>query len=252
VTPDEVCDAIDRLAVGGYAAFGGRLVGQRDQRRSVGADELLDTAMCKAIEDRFARRFDAFDPRAVHSIWMKWYLNAFIPPVLLADVLLGQSVGVDLAATRFILAEDGRIDAIRISATTDTWRLADPFRRLKPLVFDHFAPLIDMWCARTEVTRRVFWSNVGNTFEAMLRRIEAVSGPSERLAQAQRIADEPDWLGEPNPLFDAVHYVSEQDGAAVRRRRVCCLQYLLPDRRFCKACPIEEARAPSRQERTIP
>jgi ferric iron reductase protein FhuF len=114
------------------------------------------------------------------------------------------------------------------------------------MVFDHFAPLIAMWCSRTEVTARVFWSNVGNTFEAMLRRIETVSGPSERLSEAQRLLATPDWLGERNPLFDAVRYLS--DGA--RRRRVCCLQYLLPDRRFCKACPIEEARAVHYQEET--
>ena len=40
-------------------------------------------------------------------------------------------------------------------------------------------------------------------------------------------------------VFDVI-----EEGVPVRRRRVCCLQYLLPDRRFCKACPIEEARAP--------
>ena len=107
-----------------------------------------------------------------------------------------------------------------------------------------------MWCERTEVTARVFWSNVGNTFEAMLRRIEAVSGASDRLSEAQRMLSVPTApSGEPNPLFDAVHYVLE-DGAPMRRRRVCCLQYLLPDRRFCKACPIDEARAPRRQEGT--
>jgi len=240
VTPDDLCTAIDRLAVGDYASFGGRLVGSQDTRATIPAEALLDVAMREAIERRFALRFDAFDRRAVHSIWMKWYLNAFIPPVLLADVLLARSIAVELPALRFILAEDGRVGAIKISGVRESSG-EDPFRRFKPLIFDHFAPLIAMWCAGTDITARVFWSNVGNTFEAMLRRIEAVSGPSPRLAEAQRLLDEPDWLGEPNPLFGAIHYVAE-NGAAVRQRRVCCLQYLLPDRRFCKACPVEEAR----------
>jgi ferric iron reductase protein FhuF len=245
VTPGELCREIDRLAVGDYRLFGGRLVDGRDPRASIPADDLLNTPMRKAIDRRFARRFEVFDDRAVHSIWMKWYLNAFIPPILLADILLGQSVAVELPKLRFIIADDGRVDAIKINGTRDS-NSEDPFRRYGPMVFDHFAPLIALWCSRTEVTARVFWSNVGNTFEAVLRRIETVSGPSARLSDAQRLLATPDWLGKRNPLFDAVRYVS--DGAAGRRRRVCCLQYLLPDRHFCKACPIEEARAPPHQE----
>jgi ferric iron reductase protein FhuF len=245
VTPGEVCREIDGLAVGDYRLFGGRLVDGRDLRASIRADDLLNAPMRKAINRRFARRFEIFDARAVHSIWMKWYLNAFIPPILLADILLGQSVAVGLPKLGFIIADDGRVDAIKINGTRDS-SSEDGFRRYGPMVFDHFAPLIAMWCSRTEVTARVFWSNVGNTFEAMLRRIESVSGPSERLSEAQRLLATPDWLGKRNPLFDAVRYVS--DGAAGRRRRVCCLQYLLPDRRFCKACPIDEARAPHYQE----
>jgi ferric iron reductase protein FhuF len=248
MTPDELCDAIDRLGgdLVGYASFAGRLVGPQDTRATVAADALLGAAMREKIDARFAHRFEIFDARAVHSIWMKWYLNAFIPPVLLADVLLGQAVTVELPKLQFIIADDGRVDAIKIAGTRDS-RFEDPFRRLRPLMSDHFAPLIEMWCARTDATARVFWSNVGNTFEAMLRRIEQVLGPSPRLAEAQQLLDEPDWLGKPNPLFAAVHYVVE-NGADVRLRRVCCLQYLLPDRRFCKACPVEEAREHFRQE----
>jgi ferric iron reductase protein FhuF len=247
VTPDQVCEAIDRLAVGDYASFGGRLVGPQDPRPGLAADQLLDAPMREAIEHRFALRFTVFDARAVHSIWMKWYLNAFIPPVLLVDVLLGQSISVDLDEVRFIMAEDSRVAAVKIRGTCDSSGV-EPLPRFRPLLSDHFVPLIAMWCDRTEVTARVFWSNVGNTFEAMLRRIEAVSGASDRLSEAQRLLSAPTGpSGEPNPLFDAVHYVLE-DGAPVRRRRVCCLQYLLPDRRFCKACPIDEARAPRSQE----
>ncbi|MBH5388589.1 siderophore-iron reductase FhuF [Bradyrhizobium diversitatis] len=247
MTPDEVCEAIDRLAVGDYASFGGRLVGPQDSRQGISAGQLLDAPMREAIRNRFSQRFATFDLRAVQSIWMKWYLNAFIPPVLLADVLLGQSVSVDLSRLRFIIADDGRVEAVRIDRTRDSSR-EEPFQRLRPLLFEHFAPLIEMWCDRTDVTARVFWSNVGNTFEAMLCRIEAVSGPSARLSEARRWLSEPvTSTSEPNPLFDAVHYVLES-GSPERRRRVCCLQYLLPDRRFCKACPIEEARAARRQE----
>jgi ferric iron reductase protein FhuF len=238
----DICGAIDEVAVGEYATFAGRLVGEHDPRATVAADALLDTAMRAAIEARFARLFDAFDARAVHSIWMKWYLNLFLPPVLLADIVLKRSMPVALETTRFVIGDDSRVAAVRIGGGSQDTAGAEPFDRFASLIFGHFQPLIEMWSRRTDVTRRVFWSNVGNTFEAMLRKVETVSGPSDRLSEAQRLLDQPRWGRKPNPLFDAVYYVSES-GAPVRRRRVCCVQYLLPDRRFCKACPIEEARA---------
>src|SRR5215475_7633455 len=130
MTPDQVCEAIDRLAVGDYASFGGRLVGPQDPRPGLPADRLLDAPMREAIEHRFALRFAAFDARAVHSIWMKWYLNAFIPPVLLADVLLGQSISVDLAEVRFIKGDDERVAAVKIRHTRDSSG-AEPLRRFQ-------------------------------------------------------------------------------------------------------------------------
>jgi ferric iron reductase protein FhuF len=248
--PGDILSAIDRLAVGDYASFAGRLVGGGDPRPTVGADALLDSAMRAAIEARFAQRFACFDPRAVHSIWMKWYLNAFLPPVLLADLLLLRRLPVALDNTRFIIGDDTRVAAVRIDGVAqetgehDTGE-ADPFWRFESLIFDHFAPLIAMWTSRTDVTQRVFWSNVGNTFEAMLRRVEAVSGSFARLEQARGLLNAPAWRdGRPNPLFGAVYEVAE-NGTPERRRRVCCIQYLLPDRRFCKACPVEEARGAS-------
>lgn len=241
--PGDIFQAIDRLAVGDYASFAGRLVGGGDPRPTVGADALLDTAMRAAVEARFAQRFDRFDPRAVHSIWMKWYLNAFLPPVLLADLLLQRRLPVALDNTRFIIGDDLRVAAVRIDGAAQDIGDSDPFCRFESLIFDHFAPLIAMWTSRTDVTRRVFWSNVGNTFEAMLRRVEAVSGSFARLEQARGLLNAPVWRdGRPNPLFGAVYEVAE-NGTPERRRRVCCIQYLLPDRRFCKACPVEEARS---------
>jgi hypothetical protein len=106
VTPGEVCREIDRLAVGDYKLFGGRLVDGQDPRASIRTDDLLNTPMRKPIDRRFAQRFEVFDARAVHSIWVNWYLNGFIPPILLADILLGQSVGVGLS--HFIIGSGPR------------------------------------------------------------------------------------------------------------------------------------------------
>jgi ferric iron reductase protein FhuF len=150
-------------------------------------------------------------------------------------------IGLDRVA--FILGNDMRVAAVKIDGPDADSSGNAAFARFAPLIFDHLEPLIEMWAERSGVTRRVLWSNVGNTFEAMLRKIEGVSGSSQRLRQARHVLSEPLWPnGRPNPLFRAVRYVPDGD-TFVRRRRICCIQYLLPDRKFCKACPIDEARA---------
>jgi ferric iron reductase protein FhuF len=241
--PYGIVDAINRITIGEYDCFAGHIVGRDHSGPAVRAEALLDDGMRAAIEARFAKRFDSFDVRAVHSIWMKWYLNAFLPPVLLADVILARGVPVVLNEISFIVADDSRVSAVMVDGEGEDTTGSDPFDRFESLIFDHFEPLIEIWSTRTEVTRRVYWSNVGNTFEAMLRRIETVSGVSSRLEQARRLLGTPFWPdGRINPIHDAVYEVADGN-EIVRRRRVCCLQYMLPDRRFCKACPIDEARA---------
>lgn len=242
VPPTGIIDAINGVTVGDYDCFAGCIVGRCDPRPSVTADALPDDGMRELIHAHFAKRFVRFEPRAVDSIWMKWYLNTLLPPFLLADILLTVKLPVSLDHVRFIISEDGRISAVVIGDDAEDTTSVDPFARFENLVFDHLAPLIEILTTHSGVTRRVYWSNVGNTFEAMLRRIELVSGLSPRLAQARQLLNEPCWPdGRSNPLFNAVHYVDELDGPE-RRRRICCLQYMLPDRRFCKACPVEEAR----------
>jgi ferric iron reductase protein FhuF len=238
--PSDVFHAVDRLTVGEYASFAGCLAGPDDPRPSVPAAGLLDASMKAAISARFAKRFQDFEPRAVLSIWIKWYINVILPPTLLCDLFLQLRLSLSLAHTGFIIGDDARVAAVKIGGLPDDVAAADPFDRFVHLIFDHFEPLIELWSARSDVTRRVLWSNVGNTFEAMLAKVEAVSGRTDRLDGARWLISQRLWKdGRPNPLYGAVHYVRRGD-ANVRLRRVCCLQYLLPDRRFCKACPVEE------------
>jgi ferric iron reductase protein FhuF len=241
--PSDVIHAVDRLTVGEYASFAGCLAGPDDPRPSVPAAALLDASMKAAISARFARRFQDFEPRAVLSIWIKWYINVILPPTLICDLFLQLRLSLSLAHTGFIIGDDARVAAVKIGGLSHDVAAADPFDRFGHLIFDHFEPLIELWSARSDVTRRVLWSNVGNTFEAMLAKVEAVSGRTDRLDGARWLISQRLWKdGRPNPLHGAVHYVTRGD-ANVRLRRVCCLQYLLPDRRFCKACPVEETEA---------
>jgi ferric iron reductase protein FhuF len=166
-----------------------------------------------------------------------------LPPLLLADVLLAWRLPLALGEVRFVIGDDVRTVALKCGGGGCPCVTADPFARFEQLVFGHFTPFVALLAARTGLTKRVLWSNVGNTFEAMLRRIEEVSGGSKRLVAADHLLAAPCWPdGRLNPIFRAVHYIDEERSHEHRRRKVCCLQYRLPDRRFCKACPIEDAR----------
>jgi ferric iron reductase protein FhuF len=237
----DVFRAVDRLTVGEYASFAGCLARPDDPRPAVLASALLDASMKAAISARFARRFQHFEPRAALSIWIKWYINVILPPALLCDLFLRLRLQLSLAHTGFIIGDDARVSAVKIGRPPDVVADADPFDRFGHLMFEHFEPLIELWSERSDITRRVLWSNVGNTLEAMLSKVEAVSGRTDRLDGARWLMSQRLWKdGRPNPLCGAVHYVKRGD-VDIRLRRVCCLQYLLPDRRFCRACPVEEA-----------
>jgi ferric iron reductase protein FhuF len=228
---------LDALTVDTFARFSGSIASRDDARPAISADALLDAGMQRMISDRFRGRFAFFDERAVHSIWMRWYLHVLVPPFLLADILLDWTLPVALEDVRFIVGADARIEAVKLLNAGQNTGGVEPFLRFRELIFGHLAPLVEMLAERTSVTRRVYWSNVGDEFEAMLRRIEQIVGRLPRLLEAQDILEKRTWLSDrANPLFGAVIYKSVNPNPRVRR--ICCLQYLLPDRRFCSACPV--------------
>jgi ferric iron reductase protein FhuF len=228
---------LDALTVDTFARFSGCIAGGDDDRPTVSAGALLDTSMRQSISDRFRGRFAFFDERAVHSIWMRWYLHVLVPPFLLADILIDWTLPIALEEVRFIVGPDARIEAVKLLSAGQNTGGVEPFVRFRELIFGHLAPLIEMSAERTSVTRRVYWSNVGDEFEAMLRRIEQIAGRLPRLLEAQDILEQQTWpRNQANPLFNAVIYKSSNPSPRVRR--ICCLQYLLPDRRFCSACPV--------------
>jgi ferric iron reductase protein FhuF len=233
----DIARRLDALTIGKFARFSGCIACGDDDRPTVSADALLDTSMRQSISDRFRVRFAFFDERAVHSIWMRWYLHVLVPPFLLADILLDWTLPVALEDVRFIVGADARIEAVKLLSAGQNTGGVEPFVRFRELIFGHLAPLIEMLAERTSVTRRVYWSNVGDEFEAMLRRIEQIAGRPPRLLEAQDILEKRPWPGyQANPLFNSVLYKSSNPSPRVRR--ICCLQYLLPDRRFCSACPV--------------
>jgi ferric iron reductase protein FhuF len=217
---DDVFRAVDRLTVGEYAAFAGHLARPDDLSPSILAADLLDASMKAAICARFARRFQDFEPRAALSIWIKWYINVILPPALLCDLFLQLRLPLSLAHTGFIIGDDARVAAVKISGSPDDAAAADPFDRFGHLIFDHFEPLIELWSARSDITRRVLWSNVGNTFEAMLAKVEQVSGPDgppRRRTMADESATVERWPAQPAPRGRSLRGTRRRNRAAQAR-----------------------------------
>src|ERR1700721_557690 len=161
---------LDALTIDTFARFSGSIADGDDDRPAVSVDALLNTRMRQSISDRFRGRFAFFDERAVHSIWMRWYLHVLVPPFLLADILLDWALPLALEDVRFIVGPDARIKAVKLLSAGQNTGGVEPFVRFRELIFGHLGPLIEMLAERTSVTRRVYWSNVGDEFGAMLRK----------------------------------------------------------------------------------
>jgi ferric iron reductase protein FhuF len=90
------------------------------------------------ISERFRGRFAFFDERAVHSIWMRWYLHVLVPPFLLADILLGWTLPAALEHVRFIVGADARIEAVKLLTAGQNTGGVEPFVRFRELIFGQF------------------------------------------------------------------------------------------------------------------
>lgn len=228
------------------ASYADRLALPDDTREAVHASDLLGPAMLRAIEARFVARFGTVDMRIVVSIWSKWHFSGTLVPVLAANLLLDRALPLALDDVAYVIANDGRTAAIRIAHEGSPIVTTDPFERLAPIVFGHLEPLIALLSTHGGVTRRLLWSNAGNLFDALLRKLEGSGPQRDAVVAAGQLLRARHWSdGRLNPFFDAVRTIDE-GGKKVRIRRICCLQYLLPDRRLCTACPLPEARHPSR------
>lgn len=236
-------DALAPIFIGPLSDFADRLVLADDPRPGVRGSDLLDPAVLGPILERFARRYDQPEPRAVASQWAKWHFWMLLTPVVSASLLLEHGLPTDLDEVEVIVAPDGQTTAFKLPHGGGRAAPADGFERFGPLVDGHIEPLIRALATQSGATAKVLWSNVGNLFENLLRQIETsgmARGPGP--AQARALLASRDWPGRrANPLFEPVRYV-ERDGERKRLRRVCCIRYLIPSLDLCSTCPLVKAK----------
>jgi ferric iron reductase protein FhuF len=206
---------------------------------SVAGRDLLDGEVAERLLSRFAQLHPGGDRRALVSMWTHWHFGAVIIPTTAAIVLLRRDLPVGLDRVRIAVQEDGRTEAVIVGDDGAT-RGAGSSDRFAPLFAGHVEPVIRHFADRFRVSPRLLWTNAATIFDWTLQQTEAFAEACPAMLREGRalLEGRADTSGRPNPMFGAV-LDREQDGRTIRRRKVCCLRYLLPGVADCGSlCPL--------------
>ncbi len=208
---------------------------------SIAGSDLLDARVAEGLMARFAAVHPGGDRRALVSMWTHWHFGALIIPTTAAILLLGRNLPVGLEHVRIALQEDGRTEALI---------LANDGHSLKPdgkggfadLFQGHVEPLVESFAAHFHVSPRLLWTNAATIFDWTLHQAAAFDGVRRSaLEEGHNLLESKfDKRGRPNPMSGVMAW-REQGGQRVRKRKVCCLRYLLPGMSDCGSlCPLPE------------
>jgi ferric iron reductase protein FhuF len=231
------------LFTGELAIYGDRFALSADEKPPSPGTDLVDIDRLAQLLAAFsAARYPGGDRRAVASLWAKHHFAALLPPALALALIAEQEIDLGFDAIGCTFAGDGITTRIHLRDVGRPAAPADAFARFLPLIEGHLEPLIAALAAVSGASRKVLWSNAGNMFDFITRRVERAIGPRAPVGEAlalmasRRLPD-----GRPNPLFDPVRYHDYATGSG-RLRRVCCIRYLIPDLGYCSTCPLPAAR----------
>jgi ferric iron reductase protein FhuF len=223
---------------GDLAPVGAALVVNDHTRRfELVADLTQDDGMA-AILQRFSTLYQHPEPRAVASQWSKIYFSKLIVPTVSASLMLDWRLPLDVDETGIVLDELGRPQAFYLAGPGLAMPRETAEERFSFVTRTHIASVIDAIARVSGLSHKVLWSNAGNVVENVICYCERLAPKHNSVEQARlhlatrRLSD-----GEMNPLFEPARYLM-LDGAKIRKRRVCCIRYLMPCLEYCKTCPI--------------
>lgn len=208
---------------------------------SIAGSDLLDAGVAEDLMARFASLHPGGDRRALVSMWTHWHFGALIIPTTAAILLLDRNLPVGLERVRIALQDDGRTEAV-IVADDGGSRETDRSGRFADLFSGHVEPLIDHFAAQFRVSARLLWTNAATIFDWTLQQASIMDGVCRSPLEEGRSVLEikSDATGRLNPMSGAMLW-REQDGQKIRKRKVCCLRYLLPGMADCGSlCPLPE------------
>jgi ferric iron reductase protein FhuF len=190
------------------------------------------------ILQRFSTIYQRPEPRAVASQWSKIYFSKLIVPTVAASLILNWRLPLDVDETGVTLDDLGRPETFCLTHAGLAITPQTAEERFFFLTHAHIAPVISSISRTSGLSHKVLWSNAGNVVENVISYLEKIAPTNSSVEQARlhlatrRLSD-----GEMNPLFEPARYLM-LDGAKIRKRRVCCIRYLMPCLEYCKTCPI--------------
>lgn len=235
-------EALSPLFVGPLAYLAQKLLPSDAAPDALPGAALLRTAVLEEQVARFADTYPTADRRAVVSMWSQWYCSALVIPAVAAALLLRRALPVGLREVGLVIGERGYPTALSLPHAGPL--VSDVFQAVAPLVRQHLEPLIACAAPHFRVSPRLLWANAANLAEWIAGEIVKVpEAPAGTAEAVERLFHSPAWPdGGVNPLFDLVRYPCE-GGEPLRRRRLCCLRYLLPEVAHCGSlCPLPAVR----------
>jgi ferric iron reductase protein FhuF len=223
------------------AYYGDKLALPGAHGDAIAGTDLLEGGAADRLMSRFAQTHRGGDRHAVVSMWTQWHFGALIIPTTAAILVLDRDLPIDLAQIRIAPHEEGRTAALVVPDDGKPREAgSDRFSRL----FDgHVAPLIRHFASHFGVSPRLLWINATAIFEWSLEQVAAANTVHPDALREGRalLAAQTDATGRRNPMCGAVCYPLLA-GQPTRRRKICCLRYLLPGVADCGSlCPLPEA-----------
>ncbi|WP_298014147.1 siderophore-iron reductase FhuF [uncultured Castellaniella sp.] len=193
--------------------------------------------------DRIATLLEAFaleaghpggDPRAIASLWSRWYFHTVMTPLVAALVLERACPvphAVRITAGHGVCGLHWAEEAPTVHALDERSASEYPIRLA--------GPVIQALALASGTAPRVFWNNLGNLLEYLAGRMRPHPRADTSLQQAlDAMLDAPALAdGSPNPVRGPVRYQADTQAGTIRVRRLCCLYYLLPGTELCGDCP---------------
>ncbi|MCO5731248.1 siderophore-iron reductase FhuF [Rhizobium sp. SSA_523] len=193
---------------------------------------------------RFAGNYAEPEQRAVASQWSKQYFSHLLMPVLAINLVLSRALPVRLEAMGVTLAADGRPQQFFLEHAGTPVPVSEHFSDRFDEIFDgHVLPLVASLSKVSGLPQKVLWANVGNITENVIGFCAGMIGETQSISHGRDMLASRLWPdGRRNMLYEPVRY-TVKDGRSVRKRKVCCLRYLIPSLKLCGTCPLDEVPA---------
>ncbi|NVM79152.1 ferric iron reductase protein FhuF [Duganella sp. SG902] len=233
---------------GEWAPYGAALSCASPPPSAVPLSELIASpALLRQALAAHGRQCGSDAMRPVASAWSRHYLDALLPPVVVAATLLRHRF--ELAPARLLVDLDaaGAVQRFYLPDQGRPYANAELPGRYRQLLDAHLAPLFGALAALSGVPLKILWGNAARYIDSVLSHaapLEPRLGhPGLVASDRHALLDNPlSAASEPNPLYTRRRRATlNVDGATVTHtlHRQCCLVYLLPGREFCECCPLD-------------